>query len=701
MKLTTFFRLSVSFFLVVASVGQASACGPYAPVIPTPDFFGLTGLHKPMSYYERDENLILWQSLTSKRIPLADIEEVVYHDSWNRYHGYVGYHHTKTDNLFYAYLNNSGDDEITNFLSIAKQLEEHWRNMRSPWYYPRNRNSNYEIGHFNELIELCKAYNGVRLKDRYALQISRAFFASRQYAACIEYYDSAFSDIPDCNLMKRMAQRYVAGSWSRLGEKRWADIVFAKAGDVWSVSASNPAEYMAIHNPNAPQLMEYIRSRSSDVQFMLDMNPVARRLLKDPRVKNKGDWNFLLAYINNEFNHNASLARKEIYKAMRLSFSTDELKSLARVYKMKLDGQAGKPQALLSDLKWLESKIDVLNPEAQEWVRRCRNIIYVDWVPKLWEKKDYSTAILLCSYADNMAHFGQWYGRANMWWKPSRSVSIEEMRNSEKYVNRIDYGCLSFQMMGSLSSERLIAACRCMLSDKPLYRFLRRKAYTNKDYYNELIGTLALREENYIRAVNYLSRVNTHYLRTMNIYKGGYLSRDPFIPYKSRREEARYESQAGGHLPSSNAGAKLKFARKMLSYKQTMKYGRSANARGLARLMYAIGRRNSFEECWALTQYWCGSWVGIFEPSLYEGEDDWVARRYGFLYDYESAKGHEATEKLYRREVAASFAMLTTDEARAKANYIMGNLATVVRYYGKTPTARWVKASCDNWKSWL
>ncbi len=45
--------------------------------------------------------------------------------------------------------------------------------------------------------------------------------------------------------------------------------------------------------------------------------------------------------------------------------------------------------------------------------------------------------------------------------------------------------------------------------------------------------------------------------------------------------------------------------------------------------------------------------------------------------------------------------MLTTDEARAKANYILGNLATVVKHYNNTSTARFIKTSCDNWKSWL
>lgn len=143
------------------------------------------------------------------------------------------------------------------------------------------------------------------------------------------------------------------------------------------------------------------------------------------------------------------------------------------------------------------------------------------------------------------------------------------------------------------------------------------------------------------------------------------------------------------------------FARKMKMYRQQMSHGRTPDERGLARLMYAIGRRNSFEECWALTQYWRGWCSGIFVPLLPYRDDDFAENNYEFLYDYESTIGHNATEKIYSDEVRASLAMLTSDEARAKAHYRLNNLATVVRQYGNTPTARLIKTSCDNWKSWL
>lgn len=710
MKSIIYFPRVFSLTICLVAGLSAIACGPYNPIIPTPEFFAISGPHKTMSDYDRVENISLWQSLTSKRIPLPDIEQAVYRDSWERFTDMVYSDSPKTDNLFYVYLNNSNDSEVTEFLIAAKELEKRWRDTRSPWYYPKERNSSGEIGDFNDIIESCKSYKGRRLRDRYAFQTVRALFASRQYAACIVYSDSAFNDIPDDNLMKRMAQRYVAGCWSRLGDSQRADSVFAFAGDIWSINNDNPVEYMASINPNAPQLMEYIRAKTADSLFMKSMVPLAKAMLKNKKVKNKGDWEFLLAYVNQEYIRKTSLARISIYRALRFGLSSDELTDLARAYKMKLDAETGHSQSLLADLRWIESKCDILCPDADVWIRRIRNIIYANWVPRLWRKSDFSTAILLCGYADNLRYDevpSEVCNDSDMDDSLTCTMTIEKIRDSEDSINYTDYGCLSFQLMGSLSSSKLITAYGRMMASVPLYLFLRRKARTDNDYYNELIGTLALREENYARAETYLSRVSDHYLRTMNITKAGYLYRNPFACYPSRwtietynGDSWEYERRASqcGHpvIP----GTKLHFARQMQAYKQAMKYGSTADERGMARLMYAIGRRNSFEECWALTQYWRGSYVGVFYPEL-QYWDDYPERNYSFLFDYEEKIGHKHTEIIYEREIAAALSTIESVDERAHAEYILGNLATIVKHYGNTTIARYVKTSCDNWKSWI
>ena len=45
--------------------------------------------------------------------------------------------------------------------------------------------------------------------------------------------------------------------------------------------------------------------------------------------------------------------------------------------------------------------------------------------------------------------------------------------------------------------------------------------------------------------------------------------------------------------------------------------------------------------------------------------------------------------------------MLQSEESKAKAEYILGNLGTIIKHYGNTTTAQYIKKSCDDWRSWL
>ena len=119
----------------------------------------------------------------------------------------------------------------------------------------------------------------------------------------------------------------------------------------------------------------------------------------------------------------------------------------------------------------------------------------------------------------------------------------------------------------------------------------------------------------------------------------------------------------------------------------------------MARLQYAIGRRNSFEQCWALTQYWRG-YVEKFEPMLQYWDDNYD-RYNNILYDYTETAEHTKVEELYQAEIKQALAMMQSDETKAEAEYILGNLRTIVKHYGNTTTAQRIKTSCDNWRSWL
>lgn len=342
---------------------DAEACGPYPPIIPTPIFFASSSVNGVGTESSINENLRLWQKLTSVNIPLKDIEEVVYKDSEEKFREMTDmYRNVKTNNLFYTYLRNTNDEEIINFLTIAKDLEYLRAGINSPWYYPSSRCKIVCEDEFQYIIDKCSAYKGKRLKDRYGLQGVRALFATRQYDKCIAYFNNAFKDIPDSNLFKRMSMEYVAGCWVRLGEVDKANDFFAKADDFYSLKVDSPVAFMASYNPDSPSLMAYIQTLAGDSTKFCAIRPIVEGVLSRKDVKHRGDWEFALAYMYGEFQSDYRKASKFIHRAIKHKFSSESLRDHARAYRIKVDAENGIYSSLSTDLKWFETKINLFSP---------------------------------------------------------------------------------------------------------------------------------------------------------------------------------------------------------------------------------------------------------------------------------------------------------------------------------------------------
>lgn len=68
--------------------------------------------------------------------------------------------------------------------------------------------------------------------------------------------------------------------------------------------------------------------------------------------------------------------------------------------------------------------------------------------------------------------------------------------------------------------------------------------------------------------------------------------------------------------------AKLNFAVEMAGLQKEMLSSENTDAKNIARLRYAIGRYNSFNTCWALTQYWFGTTTQCNYQPFYYGENN-------------------------------------------------------------------------------
>lgn len=690
MKFKAFIRPAIAISLALSlgcAAHKCEACGPDYITPQWADFFSSDREGYSAAYFERQENLRLWQEATSPDIPLSDIEQVVYKFSADRLL-YNIYEDRNYNNRMLAYLNNKCDDEILYFLSTAKDLEESRAKMNSPWYYPASTWDDDQGYDLMEILDRCLAYDGTRLKDRYALQAVRAYFAMRSYDKCIEYFDEAFADFPDSNLLKRMAMSYVSGCWSALGDSVRASEFYIRSGRFDPYDEKHLHEF-ALANPDNPALMAHIQSQSSDSAFFCGLVPVAQKILADTKVKNRGDWEFVVAFAAGNYHDDYTTAARLVNRALQHQFSSDDFREHARAYRALTDAKTDNASRLLADLKWLETKTDASELHANDWLQIMSTIAYT-WLPKMWNRGDYATAILLCGCADNFKRarcLHRDYHNDNYY----ITFTLDELRASETIKNHYDYSALSFGLMNSLTSQQLIAAKARMAANSPLYTFLKKYARTDDAYIDELIGTIALREENYSLAATYLARVPESYQRTMNIYKnkGNYLSRDPFTVYPE-------ELPVGNVYLSTPLNAKLNFARRMLEYKRLATTAPTADERGMARLHYAIGKYNAATKCWALTNYGYGSY--LYAEYGHTDYDEFFESVIDYGRGYSS---YYKAGEVFRDETRQAIASMATDEAKAQAEYMLFNLKTVVKHYGSTATAQHIKSSCDRWQQWL
>lgn len=690
MKFKAFFRPAIAISLALGLGGAAHKCEACGPSYMTPqwaDFFSSDHEGYSAAYFERQENLRLWQEATSPDIPLSDIEQVVYKFSADKLF-YNNYYDNNYGNRMLAYIHNRSDNEILYFLTAAKDLEESRAKMNSPWYYPASDWGGDQGYDLMEILDRCLEYRGTRLKDRYALQAVRAYFAMRSYDKCIEYFDEAFADFPDTNLLKRMAMSYVSGCWNALGDSIRASEFYIRSGRFDPYDKKHLLEF-ALANPDNPALMAHIQSLSSDSASFCRLVPVAQKILADTKTKNRGDWEFVLAFAAGKHHDDYTTAARLVNRALQHQFSSDDFREHARAFRALTDAKTDNTSRLLADLKWLEGKTAPTEPCASDWLEITKTIAYT-WLPKMWNRGDYATAILLCGCADNFRRARSLH-RDYSEYSSYKFFTLDELRASDTVENYYDYSALSFGLMNSLTSQQLIAAKARMTANSPLYTFLKKYARTDDAYIDELIGTIALREENYSLAAAYLARVPESYQRTMNIYKdaGNFLSRDPFTVYPE-------DQPVGNVYLSTPLNAKLNFARRMLEYRRLATAAPTADERGTARLHYAIGKYNAATKCWALTKYGYGSY--LYAEYGHTDYDEFFES----IIDYgRGFASYSKAGEVFRDETRQAIASMATDEAKAQAEYMLFNLKTVVKHYGSTATAQHIKSSCDRWQQWI
>ena len=719
-------RVSIAISILLLGAPSVSyACGPY--YYEPEGYFMYRVSDKYLSRYYgssmeynfgANENCKLWQSQTSKNIPLSDIYDVVYKAdaAWT----YNLLHHNtqrrilninKDYNRFTEWL--WDDSEATEFLLLAKRCEETRDQMKSPWYYPLKKDPQKMT--LEDIIDQASAYKGKRFADRYLLQIERALFSLHRYDECINKWNELGSSIPD-NVIRRLTLRYVAGAYYNLGDNSTAMKLYGEAGDTESLlycSSENDLDYYEVlyrYAPESKALRDDVERWVLDAEYMIGGNVAGeeeavknlqqkenerlnscvtfcKKVASEGKVSDPDFWYYTAAFMEHLTGRNsdASWTLSKVWK----SKGSDYIKESARVLSIYLNAldpySPTYEKRTLEGAQWLAAKVNEHIDEGKEetikygmystrinmsyfyWNDMLRKVIHSAIVPRLRKSNRESLAIAYSNMADN--HIFNLVGMVDAGWSSEQRMPLDKYRR-EGTFNSLDYSNLTAKLLDETSIESIIRYVANL--DNPeseAVRYLNNHGYTNRDYFYDFIGTRMIRDMRYAEAETWLCKVSPSFQNQLNTYRDGYLSFDPFAPEKTRI----------GTRPD----VKYNFAREMASLERAIKETRNVDRKAALMVRFATGMKSSFGNCWALSFYGVSAW-----DSLVDGEYT--------VFTKAQKAGFDRAERLY----ASALSICRDKETAAQIHMFLGNAKTVTDRYKTTRAAEYIRGHCDTYKDY-
>ena len=705
---------AISILLFTLSV-KVFACGPwyYDPQTYL--------MYRPYTFpteawtYNPDskDNCLLWQKQCRTKAPVDDIYQIVYKTSLEDLEGILN--HTSEgkklskSNSFARTL--WGDREAAEMLVLAKECEAVRSDLNSPWYYPASRDER-PFG-LDGIADRAGEYKGKRFRNRYALQRVRAMFSLKDYDECINYWNDISASL-DEDINKRMAERYIAGAYYRIGEMETAKDYYLKLGDVEDLyfcfrDKDTPwQEVLYRYAPDSRELREWISSRIKDKELLfyevywesgtlrekdaaecLELSRFCGRVAGEGFVYDPDYWYYSQAYL--EFLMGKQGEASALLSKAGRSKGTPGMKDNIRVFKLYLDSVL-KPWSqnyedeMIAGLEWLDGMIVSHLEEARKetiedgiykmginlsyyyWNDMMRKIVLSSIVPKLLENHREVSAIRFANMADNRllnlvgkVKVGRYDRRG--WTKVE--LNMAQLRMVDHF-NQHDYSNALFEMIDTLDVIHLEDYVKSLRnSTSKVDKYLDERGYTDKAFFQEIIGTKHIREMRYGDAVKWLSMLPKGYQTRLNTYKDGYLDLNPFKQSKQRLKV--------------NNELKLSFAQKMVELEKAMAEETDASKRARRTALYATGMRNSVSMCWGISFYRKNAEdtdTDYYGPTYFSRKRDAVLSR---------------SEALFRKAIREC----PDSETVASILYSLGNMKTVVQKYPQTKAAGIIKGECD------
>lgn len=748
--------------MTLLGVNRAKGCGPDSPS--DPGYLKLFRSCSPelerqwqegcrFQDYEKEQNCLLWQRMTSSSIPLRDIEKVVYDVRLSELKDLSK--STLSDNKFAKWLSAPGHKEDLDYIRTAKEIEELREYLNNPWYYAYEGDE--EHSRLEELTAECRAYTGRRHASRYALQLARLYIASKDYRKCIELWENSVSAMPQ-DLTTDMTASYVGGAYLRTGNRDKAIELFKRSQDIgslinlkaWDDEEAKSAytdkrvrelEYIFNRYPDSPllsvKLQKFVRNREDFVYgydewaqrgfhdpvtcklhrigdsweaddehtFYSELKRFAHRAIASPKCHQKGMWNYALGYL---YYLDGDLGKANTY-LMRAERSdcSPFIKESLRAFRFLLDAHYANNsksylKKLMRDIEWLDERMVIYANLRYERVWQYDN--KMNWPFYYWQ--DVARKVLLgvvCPRLEKCGNMTLALQLAN--YASNRIYQISPLYETQRYNPSSQTWCEVIMPMDEYRKEW--EGRNYFDWQSQFFDWLYSSKADDAAKYARTIEDPKTALDKYLNDRGYVDTdyiydiVGTMYLREMNYEKAVYWLSKVATDYQSRTNIAKqgyfdldpFKFQSAEHyLIADSSDYKLRFAQEMNNLERTIKSDAEINRRADAKIRYATGLRNSFGECWYLTTYGFNSG--------YSSDADFRDWKWLTTADREGFKNNPYAQKAYKRVdamIKEAIGEYTNPEKAAQAQLAMMNHKTIISKYPDTRAADYVRSRCDNY----
>lgn len=589
------------------------------------EFYGATQWKKVQDDRFKKENILFWYNYTNKKISKSAIETAIYSQ------------YISNDNAFFQFLKQQKDSVALQYWGwVTTGDPEYSRWMMSAWYYPERQELNPLSNKDLQLLTSCKSRD---IQNRYLLQFLRRSFYLEDYETCISLWKKYGQQVPN-SALRTQCLNYYGGALKRTERETDAAEVYASIGyfDVYLHYNVNVLRSMYSRNPNSKNLefviqqfvnqyLDKPKKEQSDA-----FSSLVSEVIRDGKSNNPALWKSAeaaIAHIDNK----TILASQLIHEADSLK-GTKAVKENIRMLRLiinaanNLKGNAY-DAALLPDLQWLTESInkDIRSGHLCEYdyeedgvyvydntfskeihrVKMFRRAILLGIVPHYKQTNEvYKAIAYLNLYNETLCGDKKKRAKARKGWQRKDFNPYDY----NHYTYNMDYWTRLFTFMENVKINDIQQYVKYLQGEKLTEsdKFLYKNSYTDPDFFNELIATKFMRDEQYDSAIIYLQKISDKFLTTQNIrfYLTGLDCDNPFTEEWITKKElcGKYGLSYNPAQHYRQKPGKLQFCLLMKRLQQEI--ATEKNPESLARLQYAytIGLYNSkLGKSWALTSY--------------------------------------------------------------------------------------------------